>query len=156
VCRRPDPRLGERQHSDRRGSGGEATAALFKLHMGKENALLPPVLRRAPGMSPAVLLQAMEEGLGQLDGGPDPAGKPTEELDVRVLPHGGGRHQIIFARLDALGACGRLVIINDHNPKPLRYQIDAAWPGSSGWEYWAGRARSLAGRHYPPAMAVAR
>lgn len=58
-----------------------------------------------------------------------------EELDVRALPHGSGRHEAIFGRLTALQPGGRLVIVNDHDPRPLRFQLDAAWPGVYAWEY---------------------
>lgn len=57
-----------------------------------------------------------------------------EELDVRALPHG-QRHEIIFARLDALSAGQALVIVNDHDPKPLRYQTEGMWPGRFDWSY---------------------
>lgn len=56
------------------------------------------------------------------------------ELDVRTLPHG-ERHEIIFGRLDTL-ACGEeLIIVNDHDPKPLRYQTEAMWPHRFEWAY---------------------
>jgi len=57
-----------------------------------------------------------------------------EELDVRSLPHG-GRHDIIFAKLDQLLPGGTFVILNDHDPKPLRYQTEALWPGRYEWNY---------------------
>ena len=60
---------------------------------------------------------------------------PTpEELDVRSLPHG-GRHDIILAKLDQLRPGGTFVILNDHDPKPLRYQTEALWPGRYEWSY---------------------
>ncbi len=39
------------------------------------------------------------------------------------------RHQMIFALLDALPMNHTLLLINDHDPKPLFYQIDAEQPG---------------------------
>jgi uncharacterized protein (DUF2249 family) len=64
---------------------------------------------------------------------PQPAAGPGE-LDVRALPHG-QRHDIIFARLDALLPGETLVIVNDHDPKPLRYQASALWPDKFEWTY---------------------
>jgi uncharacterized protein (DUF2249 family) len=64
---------------------------------------------------------------------PAPAAQPGE-LDVRTLPHG-QRHEIIFARLDALAPGEALVIVNDHDPKPLRYQTSALWPDTFEWTY---------------------
>lgn len=58
----------------------------------------------------------------------------SADLDVRALPHG-QRHEIIFSKLDALGPGDALVIVNDHDPKPLRYQTEALWPDRFGWTY---------------------
>lgn len=55
-------------------------------------------------------------------------------LDVRLLPHG-QRHEIIFGRLDALAPGEELLIVNDHDPKPLRYQTSALWPDRFEWTY---------------------
>jgi uncharacterized protein (DUF2249 family) len=63
-----------------------------------------------------------------------PAAADPAELDVRTLPHG-QRHEIIFGRLDALAAGEELVIVNDHDPKPLRYQTEALWPHRFEWAY---------------------
>lgn len=58
----------------------------------------------------------------------------ADELDVRTLPHG-KRHEIIFGRLDALALGQELVIVNDHDPKPLRYQTEALFPDRFEWTY---------------------
>ncbi|MCL5013043.1 MAG: DUF2249 domain-containing protein [Firmicutes bacterium] len=39
------------------------------------------------------------------------------------------RHQVIFDLLDALPVHHTLMLVNDHDPKPLFYQIDAEQPG---------------------------
>ncbi|WP_186526078.1 DUF2249 domain-containing protein [Leekyejoonella antrihumi] len=56
------------------------------------------------------------------------------DLDVRLLPHA-DRHTVIFGRLEALAAGESLVIVNDHDPKPLRYQASALWPDTFEWTY---------------------
>lgn len=43
------------------------------------------------------------------------------------------RHQVIFALLDALPPQRALVLINDHDPRPLFYQLDAEQPGTFTW-----------------------
>jgi uncharacterized protein (DUF2249 family) len=63
-----------------------------------------------------------------------PSGTPDGGLDVRTLPHG-QRHEIIFGRLDALAPGEELLIVNDHDPKPLRYQTSALWPDRFEWTY---------------------
>ena len=56
------------------------------------------------------------------------------ELDVRALPHA-QRHAAIFALLDRLQAGQALVIVNDHDPAPLGYQLRALHGDGFGWEY---------------------
>jgi uncharacterized protein (DUF2249 family) len=58
-----------------------------------------------------------------------------QELELRTLPHA-ERHQLIFKTYDALGGGQSFVIINDHDPKPLSYQM-AAMHGDEAfsWEY---------------------
>lgn len=66
---------------------------------------------------------------------PDPVDdNGSLDLDVRTLPHG-ARHDVIFARLQALADGETFVIRNDHDPKPLRYQTEALWPGAFEWTY---------------------
>jgi uncharacterized protein (DUF2249 family) len=62
------------------------------------------------------------------------AGRALPALDVRTLPHG-GRHEVIFDSLDALEPGQTFVILNDHDPKPLRYQTEALWPDVFTWDY---------------------
>lgn len=112
-----------------------AAQALFTVHLAKENNLLLPALDAA-----AVDLGAAHTGMREILG---ENSLPTE-LDVRSLlgrltrsstrPHS-GRHEIIFARLDQLIPGDTFVILNDHDPKPMRYQTDALWPGRFTWNY---------------------
>jgi len=114
----------------------EAIAAVFGVHVVKENELLLPLLSNDPEVHLATLLHDMHGRLAQPANGH--RGTPTEgaaaELDVRTLAHR-TRHDIIFGRLHALATGERLFLVNDHDPKPLRYQLDAAWPGMFGWSY---------------------
>jgi uncharacterized protein (DUF2249 family) len=134
---------------------------LLTTHLDKENDLLLPALDAA-GLELASLLDGMHEILGSsvdrashtgcgcgcehgaadedaaprlvqiTDAPPTPDASP--ELDVRVLPHG-QRHEIIFDRLDELTPGQALIIVNDHDPKPLRYQTEALWPDRFSWTY---------------------
>jgi uncharacterized protein (DUF2249 family) len=56
------------------------------------------------------------------------------ELDVRVLPppH---KHSTIRERLEDLHTGQTLRIINDHDPRPLRYELDHTYPGAFTWTY---------------------
>lgn len=141
-----------------------AARAVFTVHLGKENDLLLPALDEA-GLDLHAILDGMHEilgrpqhnhavdsadeggcGCGGTHGADEPAAAaPAQvattatvpgniELDVRTLPHG-QRHEIIFSKLDALHPRQALVIVNDHDPKPLRYQTAALWPDRFDWSY---------------------
>jgi uncharacterized protein (DUF2249 family) len=60
----------------------------------------------------------------------------TVELDVRVIPPR-DKHPTIFRTFDELGSGETLVLINDHDPKPLKYQLDAERGGTFDWAYEA-------------------
>jgi uncharacterized protein (DUF2249 family)/iron-sulfur cluster repair protein YtfE (RIC family) len=118
-------------------SSAEAIAAVFAVHVEKENDLLLPALQKRHGVSLATLLGDMHDRLDESDVRSAARGvSEAEELDVRTIAHG-ARHEIIFAKLHALAPGERLFIVNDHDPKPLRYQLDAAWPGMFDWAYVA-------------------
>lgn len=55
-------------------------------------------------------------------------------LDVRNLPHA-NRHGTIFGLLGRLVVGQALVITVDHDPQPLRYQLDAIHGGEFSWDY---------------------
>ena len=55
-------------------------------------------------------------------------------LDVRALP-APRRHELIFSRLAELEGGGAITLINDHDPKPLHYQLEATQPGRFSWDY---------------------
>jgi uncharacterized protein (DUF2249 family) len=145
-------------------AAASAIHAVFSVHLSKENDLLLPALDVA-GSDLAAALDGMHEILGHgtdpsppgdddgcacgctcddgqstngvLQIGAAPSGRAAErdgDLDVRLLPHG-ARHDIIFARLDELRSGQALVIVNDHDPKPLRFQTEALWPGRFVWSY---------------------
>ena len=106
-------------------AAASAAHALFAVHLAKENDLLLPALDEA-GVDLAAALDGMHAILG--------ADAEPAELDVRTLPHG-GRHEIIFGRLDSLAPGASFTIVNDHDPLPLRYQTEALWPDRFVWTY---------------------
>jgi uncharacterized protein (DUF2249 family) len=56
------------------------------------------------------------------------------ELDVRVIPPR-DKHPTIFRTLDGLSTGQMLLLINDHDPRPLRYQLDAERAHLFDWVY---------------------
>lgn len=56
------------------------------------------------------------------------------ELDLgTIMPF--ERHELIFQKWDAVKPGETLKIINDHDPKPLRYQFEVEYKGQYEWEY---------------------
>lgn len=77
----------------------------------------------------------------------------TEEkvLDVRPIPPP-QKHPTIFSTFDALAPGEHFVLVNDHDPVPLKYQFDFVRKGQVGWEYleqgpelWRVKISRLAG-----------
>ena len=58
----------------------------------------------------------------------------TTPLDVRSEPPA-RRHELIFNTFDALGQGDGFELINDHDPKPLYYQLEAEQTGKFSWNY---------------------
>jgi uncharacterized protein (DUF2249 family) len=128
-----------------------ALRTLFEAHLAKENDQLVPalVLER---VDLADLLAGMHEILGDAAGQPQGGcgcggcgcgggaeGQTTGvaqpgDLDVRQLPHA-ARHERIFGMVAELAPGEAFVLANDHDPKPLRYQLEAMNPGQISWEY---------------------
>ena len=55
-------------------------------------------------------------------------------VDVRAeIPR--TRHELIFSTFATLPAGAAFVLVNDHDPKPLYYQLAAENPGEFTWEY---------------------
>jgi uncharacterized protein (DUF2249 family) len=67
---------------------------------------------------------------------PEDAGTDAEEpdLDVRPVSHG-QRHGVIFTAYGALRPGAGFVLVNDHDPRPLRYQFEAQHAGEYTWDY---------------------
>ena len=64
-------------------------------------------------------------------------GRPSvaaPDLDVRRVSHA-QRHGLIFDTYRALRPGTGFVLVNDHDPKPLRYQFRAQYPGEHTWDY---------------------
>ena len=53
---------------------------------------------------------------------------------MRSLPHG-NRHGSIFDAYQTLLPGAGFVLVNDHDPKPLRYQFEAEHAGEFTWDY---------------------
>jgi uncharacterized protein (DUF2249 family) len=55
-------------------------------------------------------------------------------IDVRtIVPR--DRHPLIFKTFEDLSPGEFLLLVNDHDPAPLRYQFEAERPDEFSWEY---------------------
>ena len=80
---------------------------------------------RSASPQPVSLLRRSPDALASLD---------EVLLDVRDLAPA-GRHESIFAAYHALGPAEAFVLVNDHDPTPLRYQFEAEHAGAFTWDY---------------------
>ena len=88
----------------------------------------PGVWRVRIGRPPAAARG--EAGTDTLEG--DDAQEP--DLDVRQVGHA-QRHGLIFTAYRALRPGAGFVLVNDHDPRPLRYQFEAQYAGVYTWDY---------------------
>lgn len=58
----------------------------------------------------------------------------ADVVDVRALVPA-QRHAKIFALVNELKPGASFVLVNDHDPKPLYYQLEAEYPGQFSWTY---------------------
>ena len=78
-----------------------------------------------------------DQGEGADESKVTPVGAPVlagPDLDVRDLPPA-QRHATIFGACHALLPGAGFVLVNDHDPRPLRYQLEAEHPGEFTWDY---------------------
>jgi uncharacterized protein (DUF2249 family) len=61
-------------------------------------------------------------------------GSTVNVVDVRqLIPM--KRHETIFRLVDELAAGASFMLVNDHDPKPLYYQLEAEYPKQFSWTY---------------------
>ena len=58
----------------------------------------------------------------------------VDTFDVRSLVPA-QRHAKIFELVNELVPGGSFVLVNDHDPKPLYYQLEAEYPKQFSWTY---------------------
>lgn len=45
------------------------------------------------------------------------------------------KHKVIFETFDKLNPSEAMLLVNDHDPKPLRFQFESMHEGKFTWEY---------------------
>jgi uncharacterized protein (DUF2249 family)/iron-sulfur cluster repair protein YtfE (RIC family) len=134
-------------------------ASLFAAHAAKENDIVLPVLLADQSVDLVGVLDQMHH-YGEAGRADASAASHTDaaqtvdnhaemvsllpqaaapvlagpDLDVRDLPPA-ERHLRIFDTYHALLPGTGFVLVNDHDPKPLRYQFEAQYSGEHTWDY---------------------
>ncbi|WP_406151608.1 DUF2249 domain-containing protein [Streptomyces sp. NBC_01012] len=98
------------------------------LLLNTERNVLLPALQALPGVDLPALA---EDFTTVLNGGEL---QDSTVVDVREIPHG-RRHPRIFTRFARLAERESFVLVNNHDPKPLRREFEATHPGAFAWEY---------------------
>ena len=105
--------------------------ALLEAHLDKEERVYVPLFERyLPEAEQQRILDAMHEAYEE---SPEVEGQ-TVEIDVRTIPPR-DRHPFIFSTFDGLERGGAVLLVNDHDPKPLFYQFSAERAGEFTWDY---------------------
>ncbi|WP_134727372.1 DUF2249 domain-containing protein [Amycolatopsis nivea] len=106
----------------------QALDALLGAYLDAETSVLLPALADLPGADVPILVDDLRTLLdgGELD--------RAEVLDVREIPHG-TRHPRIFGRYARLAPGESFVLVNNHDPKPLRREFTATHGEDFTWEY---------------------
>jgi uncharacterized protein (DUF2249 family) len=55
-------------------------------------------------------------------------------IDVRTIEPR-ARHPLIFATFRAISPGESMELVNDHDPRPLYFQLQAEMPGTFAWNY---------------------
>jgi uncharacterized protein (DUF2249 family) len=104
---------------------------LLTVHLAKEERVYLPLVEQH------FSLAEQQRVLGELHESAAQTPKVEdghELLDVRSLPPA-QRHSLIFARFAALAEGDWFILVNDHDPKPLYYQLNAEYRGALIWDY---------------------
>lgn len=95
-------------------------------------ALTLAVAAQHHGLEVAELLAALREAMGERAS--DVRTIDVRTIDVRTIAPR-ERHPLIFSTFDALGQGEGFTLVNDHDPKPLYYQLSAERAGAFTWTY---------------------
>jgi uncharacterized protein (DUF2249 family) len=109
-------------------ASAHALVGLLEVRHHVERQVLIPALAVLPGVD----LWALADDVETFVAGS--ALNIPEVLDVREIPHG-RRHSRIFGTYARLAPGESFVLVNNHDPKPLRRELQATYPDEYGWDY---------------------
>ena len=123
VLRGLAARLSDATTGPQRVAAASAFVELFSVHAAKENDFVIPTILEDPSLDLVSILHDMHSAFE------DRETSMTGEIDVRRVPHA-QRHDAVFARLEKLEVGEAVLVVNDHDPKPLCQQIQDRWPAT--------------------------
>lgn len=124
----------------------KATAALAKAGQGDQACRLaatawaalresrPELSVRVTAALHGLVRRVPREPVTLAPAGPASPAPADPDLDVRPFAPA-QRHRLIFETYDELAPGAGFVLINDHDPRPLGYQLEAEHPGEFTWDY---------------------
>jgi uncharacterized protein (DUF2249 family)/hemerythrin-like domain-containing protein len=108
--------------------------SLLEVHLEKEERVYLPLFERfVAEPEQQRILAGMHDTPAEAQAEPLKASM-HQPLDVRDVPPA-QRHPMIFARFNALPLGGDFVLVNDHDPKPLYFQLKFEFAGQLVWDY---------------------
>ena len=115
------------------GSGGEA-CSMIAATWAALRAPRPDLANKATFLLHGLVRMAGGEPTSLRAGQATSRADTDSVLDVRSLAPA-QRHERIFGTYGALTGDAAFLLINDHDPKPLRYQFEAEHLGEFTWDY---------------------
>jgi uncharacterized protein (DUF2249 family) len=107
---------------------GRMIATTLDLQLQIEEAVLLPALAGLSGVDLSLLAADLQASVdGELV-------EAAAVIDVRRIARG-GRHPRVFARYARLAPGEAFILVNSHDPKPLRRELDAIHSGAFSWDY---------------------
>lgn len=106
---------------------GTMIAGALDLYLRIEEFVRPALAELAGADHPAVVADSQGAVEGEI-------GDAPAVIDVRQIARG-GRHPRVFARYARLAPGEAFILVNSHDPKPLRREFEAIHPGAFSWDY---------------------
>lgn len=113
---------------------GEYLAGELESHIFMEDNILYQIALQVLDQKEWDQVKRECDKLGYCSLTPEERQERVTELDLRPMPPF-ERHEKIFEIWNKLKPGEALLIINDHNPKPLWYQFEAEYKGGFEWQY---------------------
>jgi len=106
--------------------------AILEMHTEKEERVYLPLFDAHLPL--AEQQRVLDDMHGEASEAVSTASPKLDELDVRPLPPA-QRHALIFSKFEALQPGDAFMLVNDHDPKPLYYQLNFEYRGALVWDY---------------------